>query len=49
VDPRGHPGYFRQQLFVYERAGRPCRRCGTPIRRVVQGQRASYFCPSCQR
>ena len=35
-------------LAVYGRPGRPCPRCGTPIRRVVQGQRATYFCPRCQ-
>jgi len=45
----GSPGYFRQRLYVYERAGRPCRRCGTPIRAIAQGQRSSYYCPSCQK
>ncbi len=49
VNPDGTPGYFRQKLYVYERAGEPCRRCGTPIRHTVQGQRSTYFCPSCQR
>jgi len=44
----GKPGYFKQQLQVYERDGRPCRRCATPIRRIVQGQRATYYCPTCQ-
>lgn len=48
VSPDGTPGYFRQKLCVYERAGEPCRRCGTPIRRLAQGQRSTYFCPSCQ-
>lgn len=48
VDPAGRPGYFRQQLFVYERAGRPCRQCDRPVRRFVQGQRATYYCPVCQ-
>lgn len=45
----GRPGYFRQSLAVYERDNEPCRRCGTSIRRVIIGQRASYFCPRCQR
>jgi len=45
----GSPGYFRQRLYVYERAGRPCRRCGTPVRAIAQGQRSTYYCPSCQR
>jgi formamidopyrimidine-DNA glycosylase len=48
VNADGTPGYFRQKLYVYERAGQPCRRCGTPIRKLVQGQRATYFCPACQ-
>src|SRR5215471_15041521 len=49
VDGDGNPGYFRQSLNVYERAGEPCRRCGTAIRERVVGQRATYFCPRCQR
>ena len=42
-----------EELWVYGRAGRPCRRCGTPIRRVessdATGERVTYWCPSCQR
>lgn len=34
---------------VYEREGEPCVKCGKRIRRVVQGGRSTYFCPSCQR
>jgi formamidopyrimidine-DNA glycosylase len=49
VDGDGNPGYFRQSLNVHERDGEPCRRCGTKIHRRVQGQRATYFCPRCQR
>jgi len=45
----GAPGYFRQRLYVYERRGKPCRRCRTPVRAVVQGQRSTYYCPSCQK
>ncbi|HEX6997551.1 MAG TPA: bifunctional DNA-formamidopyrimidine glycosylase/DNA-(apurinic or apyrimidinic site) lyase [Gammaproteobacteria bacterium] len=45
----GRPGYFRQELRVYERDGELCRRCGARIRRTVQGQRATYYCPRCQR
>jgi len=45
----GSPGYFRQRLYVYERGGRPCRRCRTPIRAISQGQRSTYYCPSCQQ
>jgi len=49
VNADGLPGYFRQKLFVYERAGEPCRKCQTPIRQRLQGQRSTYWCPSCQR
>ena len=49
VQSDGSPGYFQQHYFVYDRAGEPCRVCGTPVRRVVQGQRATYYCPACQR
>ncbi len=45
----GSPGYFRQRLYVYERAGLPCRRCGTKLRAVSQGQRSTYYCPACQK
>jgi formamidopyrimidine-DNA glycosylase len=48
VNPDGMPGYFRQKLFVYERAGEPCRKCRMPIRHVVMGQRSTYYCPVCQ-
>jgi formamidopyrimidine-DNA glycosylase len=49
INPQGMPGYFRQKLYVYERAGEACRRCATPIRSLVQGQRSTYFCPTCQK
>ncbi len=49
VGATGEPGYFRQKLYVYERAGEPCRRCGTAIKQRVQGQRSTYFCTKCQR
>ncbi len=45
----GEPGYFQIEAKVYGRAGSPCRVCRTPIRRIVQGQRASYYCPQCQK
>jgi formamidopyrimidine-DNA glycosylase len=49
VDGQGNPGYFQQSYFVYERAGEPCRACGTSIRRIRQGGRSTYFCPRCQK
>jgi len=49
VNAEGEPGYFRQKLYVYERAGRACRRCGTKIRQTRQGARSTYWCPNCQR
>ena len=45
----GSTGYFQQQYFVYDRRDDACRNCSTPIRLIRQGQRASYFCPLCQR
>jgi len=49
VDSRGEPGYFQLEYAVYGRRGMPCRRCGTAIREIRQGGRATYYCPSCQR
>jgi formamidopyrimidine-DNA glycosylase len=49
VDSEGVPGSFQELLDVYDREGEPCRRCATPIRRIVQGQRSTYYCPRCQR
>jgi formamidopyrimidine-DNA glycosylase len=49
VGSDGRPGYFKLALAVYDRAGAPCKSCGTAIRRAVHGQRASFYCPRCQR
>jgi formamidopyrimidine-DNA glycosylase len=49
VDVDGASGYFDRELAVYGREGLPCRRCGTPVRRVAFMNRSSYFCPTCQR
>lgn len=49
IGAEGAPGYFMLDANVYDRAEAPCRRCATPIRRLVQGQRATYYCPVCQR
>jgi len=45
----GKPGYFRQQLRVYGRDGKPCLGCGRAIRQMRQGQRSTYYCSACQR
>ena len=45
----GAAGYAQQRHYVYDRAGKNCRRCSTPIRKLVQGQRSTYFCPTCQK
>ena len=42
------PGYFKQQLEVYGRDGEHCRFCNTLIKAIVQGQRTTYYCKSCQ-
>jgi formamidopyrimidine-DNA glycosylase len=45
----GQSGYFQLEANVYDRAGEPCRQCGHLIRRLVQGQRATYYCSVCQK
>ena len=45
----GQAGYFQLEAMVYDRAGQACRVCGTPIKSIRQGQRATYFCPGCQK
>ena len=49
VNVNGESGYFDRSLDAYGQEGRPCRRCGTPIRRVAFMNRSSFFCPRCQR
>lgn len=49
ISPDGAPGYFEQELLVYGREGAPCRRCGSPLRHAMVGQRATVWCPRCQR
>jgi formamidopyrimidine-DNA glycosylase len=44
----GRRGQNQEHFLVYDRAGKPCQRCGTPIERLVVGQRSSFFCPTCQ-
>jgi formamidopyrimidine-DNA glycosylase len=46
---QGQSGYFQLEMLVYDRAGQPCRQCGTPIRQIRQGQRSTFYCPACQK
>jgi formamidopyrimidine-DNA glycosylase len=48
-DAHGAAGAFQREARVYGREGEACVRCSATIRRVVQGQRASYYCPGCQK
>jgi len=49
VDSDGNAGYFQLDYYVYGREGAPCRVCGTTIRTVRLGGRATSYCPKCQR
>jgi formamidopyrimidine-DNA glycosylase len=44
----GAPDYYEERLRVYDRAGKPCPKCGTPIKRRVQAARSTFYCPQCQ-
>ena len=48
INVNGESGYFDRGLAVYGRAGQPCPRCGTPVRRESFMNRSSYSCPACQ-
>ncbi len=49
VDADGRKGSFQTAHRVYQRTGKPCTKCGTPIKRIVLAQRGTHFCPKCQR
>lgn len=49
LSPDGAPGYFEQELSAYGRGGEPCPRCATPLKARSVGQRATTWCPRCQR
>ena len=49
VDANGVKGFFQLEHRVYMRTGKPCRVCGTPIKRIVLAGRGTHFCPVCQR
>ncbi|MGH8724511.1 MAG: bifunctional DNA-formamidopyrimidine glycosylase/DNA-(apurinic or apyrimidinic site) lyase [Burkholderiales bacterium] len=49
VGADGAAGYFQQRYWVYDRAGKKCRRCSARIRKLTQGQRSTYYCATCQK
>ncbi len=49
IRENGQPGYFALRLRVYGKAGKPCPRCGKPIRQIRQQQRSTFYCTHCQR
>jgi formamidopyrimidine-DNA glycosylase len=49
ADGEGRGGYFQVALAAYGRTGEPCSSCGSPIRRIVQSGRSTFYCPRCQR
>jgi formamidopyrimidine-DNA glycosylase len=49
VDADGVRGFFQLEHCVYQRTGLPCRRCQTPIRRILVAGRGTHYCPHCQR
>ncbi len=49
TDGAGEPGYFQVSLSVYDREGESCDRCGGTVRRMVQSNRSTFYCPGCQR
>lgn len=49
VSPEGIAGSYQNEHGVYDREGKPCPHCGTPIRRIVVAQRGTHFCPRCQK
>ena len=49
VGSDGMAGNFQSNFAVYDRERQPCKRCGTLIKRLLQGQRSTFYCPGCQR
>ncbi|RYX92894.1 MAG: bifunctional DNA-formamidopyrimidine glycosylase/DNA-(apurinic or apyrimidinic site) lyase [Comamonadaceae bacterium] len=45
----GDAGHFQLEAMVYDRAGQPCKVCAAPVRRILQGQRSTFYCASCQK
>jgi len=45
----GQAGYFQLEAMVYARAGLPCRQCSNSVKMIRQGQRSTFYCPTCQK
>ena len=48
TDSNGNPGYFKQSLRVYGRAGLPCMTCKKPLKEIRLSQRSTVYCSTCQ-
>ena len=44
----GTPDFYAERLRVYDRAGKPCKNCRGPVKRIVQAARSTFYCPHCQ-
>ena len=49
VNPDGSEGSYQERFLVYDRKGKPCRRCNAPIEKIKVSGRGTYLCPSCQK
>lgn len=49
VNSQGQIGMFQLELYAYGRKGEECKRCGTPMEKIVVGGRGTHYCPKCQR
>ena len=49
MNTKGEQGYFQIDHQVYNREGQPCNKCGAEIKKIIIGQRSSFFCSACQR
>lgn len=45
----GGKDFYTERLRIYDRGGQPCLNCGTPVKRIVQAARSTFFCPHCQK
>ena len=48
VNAKGEKGSYQNEFLVYGRAGKPCKRCGIALKRIVVGGRGTWICKTCQ-